>query len=215
MSKYTTEVRYICESYAGLSESTEVTNVNKVIETACPRVFDFEFPIFDENYRLVLEKKILKHYYTREIGFETVGLWKLKLDARLNEIMPYYNKLYESETYKFNPLYDVDYTREHKGSGDTKSDTTGNGTTRDSFSDTPQGDVDGVESNRYLTTYDKVATESAMKTTIGTTDEFTERVTGKMGTKTNAKMLKEYRDILLNIDMMIINDLSNLFFGLW
>ena len=54
------------------------------------------FPIFDENYRSVLETKILRHYYTREIGFETVGLWKHYLKTKLNEIMPKYNKLYEA-----------------------------------------------------------------------------------------------------------------------
>ena len=55
------------------------------------------------------------HYYTREIGFETVGLWKLKLQTKLNEIMPYYNKLYETELLKYNPLYDVDMTTTNVG----------------------------------------------------------------------------------------------------
>lgn len=111
MSHYTTEVRFICEEAAGLDESKGYNNVNDILNASAPRIFDFNFPIFDENYRLVLEKKILKHYYTREICAETVGLWKLWLDARMNEIMPYYNKLYESELLEFNPFYDADYTR--------------------------------------------------------------------------------------------------------
>lgn len=80
-------------------------------------MFDFQFPIFDESYRSVIETKILRHYYTREIGLETVGLWKLKLNTKLNEIMPYYNKLYKSELIEFNPLYDVELTRERKVEG--------------------------------------------------------------------------------------------------
>lgn len=112
MSHYTTEVRFICEELAGLDESKGYNNVNDILNASAPRVFDFNFPIFDENYRLVLEKKILKHYYTREICAETVGLWKLWLDSRMNEIMPYYNKLYESELLEFNPFYDADYTRD-------------------------------------------------------------------------------------------------------
>ena len=61
MSKYTTEIRFICETEAGLTESTGFNNVEEVLELACPKVFNFEFPIFDENYRAVLEKKILMH----------------------------------------------------------------------------------------------------------------------------------------------------------
>ena len=87
MSKYTTELRYICEMYAG-GESKGYSDVNKVIQAAIPKVFDFDFPIFDEAYRNVLCTKILKHYYTREIAAETVGLWKLWLDTKMNEIMP-------------------------------------------------------------------------------------------------------------------------------
>ena len=110
MSKYTTEVRYICEYYAGLDKSVGGAKVDDVIDKSISGVFDFDFPIFDENYRNVLEKKILKHYYTREIGLETVGLWKLKLNTKLNEIMPYYNKLYNSELLEFNPFYNINRT---------------------------------------------------------------------------------------------------------
>ena len=46
MSKYTTELRYICEMYAG-GESKGYSDVNKVIQAAIPKAFDFDFPIFD------------------------------------------------------------------------------------------------------------------------------------------------------------------------
>lgn len=115
MSKYTTEVRYICETLAGLDESKGYDEVENILNASWGRIFDFDFPIFDETYRSVLCKKILKHYYTREIGLESVGLWKLKLDTKMNEIMPLYNKRYESASFKFNPLWDVDYTRTTNG----------------------------------------------------------------------------------------------------
>lgn len=110
MSKYTTEVRFICEEKAGLEESVGYDNVLGIIEKARPKIFDFSYPIFNENYRPVLETKILMHYYTREICEETVGLWKLRLRSRLNEIMPYYNQLYKSELIEFDPLKSDDYT---------------------------------------------------------------------------------------------------------
>lgn len=119
MSKYTTEVRYICEYYASLSESADYTSVNEIISKSRDKIFSFDYPIFDENYRTILETKILKRYYTREIGEETVGLWKLRLDTRMNEIMPYYNKLYDSELIKINPLYTTDLKRTKNIEGNT------------------------------------------------------------------------------------------------
>lgn len=113
MSKYTTEVRYICENYSGLEESKGYSNIAEIIANSREAIFDFPYPIFDEAYRPVLETKILRHFYTREICCETVGLWKHFLNMRMNEIMPYYNKLYESELIEFNPMYDVDLTTDH------------------------------------------------------------------------------------------------------
>ena len=62
MSKYTTEVRFICEQYAGLGESKGYSSVDDIIQKALPKIFDFSFPIFDENYRNVLCTKIIKHF---------------------------------------------------------------------------------------------------------------------------------------------------------
>ena len=93
MSTYTTELRYILESYAGLDSSTEYPSIDKVIEKARAKLFDFNYPIFDESYRNHLESLICLHYYRREIGFETVGLFKMYLERTMKEIMPYFNQL--------------------------------------------------------------------------------------------------------------------------
>lgn len=116
MSIYTTQVRNICETQCGLMEHAGYDNVENILEQCWDKVIP-DYPIFDENYRKVLNKKILLHYYTREIGTETVGLWKLRLKTKMGEIMPYYNQMYKSELLEFNPLYDVDLTTEHKGKG--------------------------------------------------------------------------------------------------
>ena len=104
MSKYTTQLRFICETEAGLTESQGFGKVNEIIDKARIKIFDFPYPIFDEAYKQTLETKILKHYYLREIGTETYGLWKLFLSNKMNEIMPYYNKLYETEKLKFEQI---------------------------------------------------------------------------------------------------------------
>lgn len=208
---YTTELRYICESYAGLTESTGYNNVENIINKALPKIFDFNFPIFDEEYRTVLETKIVKHYYTREICEETVGLWKLRLNTKMNEIMPYYNKLYMAWSVDFNPLYDTDITTEHTLDNESTQTTTGKSTDR--YSDTPQGSLQNIEDNTYLT--NATIVDNNASGTSNSTDVYLEKITGKRGSMSYSKMLDEYRESLINIDSMIIVDLKDLFFKLW
>lgn len=231
MSHYTTELRYVCETLAGLSESVGYNDVNSVIENSRDKLFNFDFPIYDENYRSVLETKIIKHYYTHEIGSETVGLFQFRLDTRLNEIMPYYNDLYRSAMLEFNPLYDVDITETHEGSGTREGETSiedegtgeGHNTNYNLYSQTPQGGLSGVDNEEYLTdarknTDDNTYTDNRTRNSndsMSTTDEYIRTIKGKRGGVTYAKMLMEYRKTLLNIDMMIIDELANLFMLIW
>lgn len=291
MSKYTTEVRFICETAAGYPESVGYDLVEQTIQKAIPKVFNFEFPMFDESYRNVLCTKILKHYYTREICEETVGLWKLRLNTRLNEIMPYFNQLYKSELLEFNPFYDVDITTKNDGNKTentrvTESDTedrTGDGTSnrdvsdssttknsasnaftnnsnktnkdtqKDLYSDTPQGSLTNVDKEAYLTnarkiTNDKSETDANTgsenstdnteytdaftenntnsysentsrskngNTNLTSTDAYIQTVKGKNGGASYSKLLDEFRKTFINIDMQIIDNLNDLFFGLW
>ena len=242
MSKYTTEVRFICESKAGLSDSVGFNQIDDVISNSWNKIFD-NFPIFDESYRSVLCSKILKHYYTREISAETVGLWQLWLNTRMGEIMPYYNKLYESALLEFDPFKDTNYTRNHGGTftGDTvrngrseidvDNSVTSNGTSnsKNLFSDTPQGAITNIENESYLTnatlikdtdtnttnTDGNSTTQNTETTGITNTDNWIETIVGKQSTVSYSKLLQEFRDTFLNIDVMIINDLSDLFMNLW
>lgn len=246
MSKYTTELRFICENYAGCTESQDNDKVDEVISLALPKIFDFDFPIFDEQYRSTLETKIIRHYYTREIGYETVGRWKMALQTKLNEIMPYYNKLYQSELLDFNPIYTHDmHTKKDdtlvKGGtvndqsshnitlGDVHSDTV-RGTDYNLTSDTPQGGLSGIDDMTYMSNAQKQTTDSTntgnyTRTDVGTSsndrtmnstdiDDYLQHVYG-YADYSPSKLLEEYRETFLNIDMLIIGELKNLFFQLW
>ena len=219
MSNYTTEVRYICEVNAGKTDSVGYSNIDEILEASWNKIFDFSFPIFDENYRKPLCIKILKHYYTREIGEETVGLWKLRLNSRMNEIMPYYNKLYEAWAKEFNPLFDTELTREHKldRTGNQTGETETNAINRNLYSDTPQGSLQNVDSETYLTNATKDIAEGASNYSqdIKSTDEYLETVKGKTSGLSYSKMLDEYKEALINIDLMVINELNNLFMMIW
>ena len=137
MSKYTTEVRFICESKSGLENSKGCDDVDEILNNSWNKIFTTKAEIFDENYRAVICKKILKHYYLREICSETVGIWKLWLNTRLEEILPYYNQLYKSALLEFNPLYDVNITRTHNRTIDENK--TENGTSTETSTDKNTG----------------------------------------------------------------------------
>lgn len=294
MSKYTTEVRFICETVIGLKKSVGAAQIQSVVEQAAPLIFE-NYPIFSESYRSVLNEKILRHFYFREIGYETVALWAIQLNTRMREIMPLYNQMYKSELLEFNPLYDVDVERKHvlEGkdthgetaektmgediTGTTTSNTTGNtqdqtstketsevtddgrSTTSsdhmDKYSDTPQGVTYNLENDNYLTNARQIEDSGTQTSTATTTtdsdldvasivdtktdskgtseqnrqstaeekrnleidkmENFIETVKGKQGGMTYSSMLKEFRDTFLNIDMLIINELSDLFMTIY
>lgn len=174
---------------AGLTESRGSNSVNDIINRAMPKIFNFDYPLYDESHREELQRKILRHYYTREIGLETVGLWQMFLETRLNEIMPYYNEMYKTADIKYNPLHNTIVTREHTGTidKDTKAtnkvnthtndteDGTAHGETNtntdsiNKYSDTPQSAVDDIDirENAYLTnaTIDHANTNTVSDTT--------------------------------------------------
>lgn len=229
MSKYTTELRWIIENNYSLGM--------------------ISYPIFDENYRASLNAKIVEHYYFREIAFETVALFVRFLNRKMNEIMPYYNQLYQSALLKITPLTRLDYTEDYKkqgasnSKGNVNTDTTQNQTgsqtdktganTKDVFSDTPQGllaigDVSGEiyassanfgssDTNLTSKTSQDASSNSAMNSTqtLNSTENYLKTIMGNNASRTDAEMLLEYRQTFLNIDMMVIEELSQLFFNLY
>lgn len=177
MSKYTTELRFICETSAGLTDSEGYTSTRDIIEKSRAKIFDFDYPIFDEQYRSVLETKIIKHYYTREIAAETVGLWKLWLDERMNNIMPYYNQLYKSELLEFNPFYDTDITTDSNRKINHEENTTDNNVRTDNTSRDEHGNETRTDNlaNKNTRT-DNLSTENSHEehdTDSGTNDNLT------------------------------------------
>ena len=185
----------------------------------------------------------MEHYWFREIGLETYGKFKFFLNRKLNEIMPYYNQLYKSATIEFNPMHDTDINRVHDRKQDetrdkqSKTDSTNDITVDSSetgksgtgYSDTPQGQIENVTDLKYLTTYTSVNSEATGHSTstndgvtnidenekANTTENYIENIIGKSGGSSFSSYLQEYRDTFINIDMMIIEELSELFMNIY
>lgn len=102
MSIYTTQLRYIIDE-ANNFDST--LSWREKIDNAREKIFDFDYPIWNEEHKKELEKKILTHYFNYEIGLETIPLWKLYLEEKMNEIMPYYVDMYNAIYPNIDKLY--------------------------------------------------------------------------------------------------------------
>lgn len=121
--------------------SQPLHHVSEVIDGSWQKIFG-NFPIFREDYREPLCKKILLHFYQEEIGMETDGDFILRLNVKMNEIMPYYNKLYESELLDFDPFENVSMQEEF--GGQNHENLTGSGSEHGETSDSKNGKSDRI-----------------------------------------------------------------------
>lgn len=180
--------------------------------------------------RKELNNKILNYYRFREIGFETFGRFIFELKTALEEIMPKYNQLFYSADQDFNPIYNVDYEKiigrdrtdsTISNSANTSTDETNAKTnTKDITSGTPQSELNVATKNIEQVSYADTANwnqnidentttsnMSANSTTDGSETELTKESTkGNFGVVSSQDLILKYRQTIINIEQMIIND---------
>ena len=203
MSKYTTELRYIIESGYKLNALTS-------------------YPIFDENYRPVLNQYILNHFWMREIGFETVGEFDLYLGNTLNEIMPYYNGMFKMAMSEIDPLTNYKYkeTLDKSDVGTTSSNSNTNGSSKSVESTPADGlvQMNEIENNVYASS---ATINNNTVNANGTVDSKTETdyvklVSGYNGVSVG-KLYDEYRRYVVSVVRLLMNDkdLNQCFLGVY
>lgn len=196
MSKFTTELRYI------LSSVDLFSRIN--------------YPIYDEAYRTVLNEKIKKRYYFREIGFETVELFIWHLDRMLNEIMPYYNEMYKSQLLLidegFNPLNNLNTIETHIRKGGSESYSEGGSKGKEIFSDTPSSKIGDLD---YATNISEGESDSTASLNAKTTEEYTTQLSGSGGMRYPADIINEFQKVIQNIDLLILDELNTLFMTIY
>lgn len=193
--------------------------------------FDFKmtnYPIFDENYRETLNNNILYHYYENEIGFETAPLFRFYLNQKLNEIMPYYNELYKVQKKLINDnllLNNVNITEQLQGSNTTSTSSTsqstnsGTSNNKNLYQDTPQGEISNTDINNQKWATNLTLDSNSTSNTINDsnsakgqgTNNYIKTIIGNNGNKFNIDILKDIQNNLMNIDLMVINELNDLF----
>ena len=205
--------------------------------------FDFglnSYPIFDEAYRNTLNNNILNYYLESEIGVETAELFKRLLNDRMALIMPKYNKMYlaQDKLLQDGILGNVALTETLQRETDSTSNQQDSGTgtqtgssmanNKNLYQDTPQGSIsmqDLDSQNVYATnvTLDRNTNSSTVTDTSTSTRDFTNNgtenyvktIVGNNGRKYNVDIFNDLVNKLKNIDMLIINELSDLFMGIF
>ena len=186
-----------------------------------------EFGIWSKDR---LARKIVDHYYMRESGFETIGLFKHYAKVTMQELMEKYLPLIYSASIKYDPLVNVDYTETFNRTADTtnngtsSSNSTSNSSSLGVNSDTPQGQITKSEilNGKYATNTAGSENESSINDTTNTNstsntgEEYVKRVKGNSGVSATAqKMVEQYRENIIAIDSNIIKELNDLFMGLY
>lgn len=209
MAKYTIELRTVYND----------TNYN---------LFDFEYDYIDNNLKEHFQQRFFEYYFFCEIGFPTLEIFKFELKNKLHTIMPYYKKMYEIELecegMDFITQKDLTetFTREIKNNSNMNSsvNSTGNNNNESMsyHSDTPQSKV-LLEIEKYLSSADKDKgatsytdsnTSKATNENIGTeTTIFHSK--GAIGVDTQASIIMKWREVLINLDEMILNEFQDLF----
>ena len=187
--------------------------------------FDFglkTYPIFNETYRETLNNNILNYYFESEIGFETAELFKFYLNNTMALIMPKYNELYKKQEIALENIFgNVDLhetgSRENQNQINTTSNTNSNN--KNLFQDTPQGQLDftELENQNWATNYtmNKSNVNDSSESNGNNNEEYERHIKGNNGNKYNIDLLNDIKNNLMNIDLMIINELNDLFMGIY
>lgn len=202
LSKYTIMIKDIVNSYY---DGTSLSIDDKLEDTR-EFIFDFNYPVLDKATKKRIEVAILKHYYYREIAFETIGQFKIKLNDRLNLIMGRYNNLYQKQDLNLSP-YINSYLKE-VGNNSSKSDV--NNENWVTTSDTPRGILTDLKEGKYSS----LATYTTNTDGTENSGNYLRQVDSLSG-MTYAEAFRNYFDNIISLDEELVNEFSDLFMVIW
>ena len=214
MSKYTTNFKTLIDM--GIMSRNQVEDIFKNYELT-----DYLTP--DEILTITtrgtwskdkLARKIVDHYYLKDIGCETIGMFKHYAKIQMQEIMESKLPLIYSAAIKYDPLVNVDFTETLARNVEQSSTSNGSGIVISS--DTPQTNINKTAILNGSYASNASASDQEASGNNSTDEEYTKRVKGNSGVSATAqKMVEQYRDNIRAIDYEIIIELNDLFMGLF
>lgn len=189
----------------GKDEQTKIRNLAKATHE---KIFDFEYPLSSKVDREDFECQILNHFIMRRIGQETFTAFQLFLENKLNEILPYYNIMFDSL---------VDYNLFNDGEVITRN-RTDNGTStlnsennvKNRYSEYPLGQLNDIDNGNYVTNQN---TNNGTMSNSGTSSNTTVETETRSGID-KMDLYMKYIQTRNSIMTMIYKDLDILFYGL-
>lgn len=173
------------------------------------------YPIFDEAYRAGLNNKIVDHFQLREIGLETVEMFRVFIRRTMNERMPIYNQFYRSQILTVDPFitFDTSTSTENNSTSTATNSSLANAKARAVNQDFPQTLLS--ENGDYASDAVNNVSESTSSGDADSTDESTGTVNTRGFSGAMSDLLLRYRETFINIDMQVIAELDRCFMGLW
>ena len=176
-------------------------------------LFDFDYSFYNESHKKGFEKKFVDRFLFDEIGAETVARFKHNLRTTLNEIMPYYTHLYETTIYDYNPTlnYDLqeviirDVSNEEEEEG-TITDSNKNYDTPINFNGNYKNSPSNINDNENINNISRKGLVSELHKW---------NTKGNIGVMTTQDLIMKERDIIINIDKLILEELNILFMGVY
>ena len=177
-------------------------------------IFDFDYPIFREEYRKTFEENFINYFFDDEIAHETIALFKHRLKVKLRLIMPYYNKIFETQEMEQRILDNYDVTEIYNRS--LTSDTVNNikSTNKNLYKDAPKTKID-IDKFDTVTNLTKNEGTTATDEFTSNTEKWERRMTGNIGVQTDADAIIKYWKSIRNVEREIFEELECLFMGVY
>lgn len=213
---------------------------DECVEMAINYIFDFDFPFYSsitEDLNTFKELFVRK-YYQYNIGLETFGQFKFYLKEKLMEYMPKYQYLYDTTTYIHNPLINLMRVRQSENTYSNNTSSTGQNSSQstrtpnlvyqdDNLNQTLNSDMPSYNfaaanyasdmsqnqalNKRSETGTDKNVTNGTGSSTTNGSGNGRDKETEYGFTGSQSEELRKYRELLININKMLIDDLAGLF----
>lgn len=203
----------LLNSYVNFGKETPV-KISDLAKTGRGMFFDFDYPLASGISKEDFETMILNHFLMRRIGYETVTAFKIALNVKLNEIMPLYNKLFESiENWNlFNDGETISRTSIDNGSSSSINNTTTNTTSDRRYSSTPQNQIQDVKDGKYVSEFNYDTDKGSSNNTSNMLNNNTTNETINRSPADKMMLYSEFLKNRQNIYTMIFKDLDSLFY---
>ena len=236
MSNYTIQLRKCCDLYGRDTVESWFSSYNLEDFLTTEQINDIQKAGLFTKEKLA--KRIVDHFFMREIGYETTGLFRQQILIKMEEIMEEYLPIIYTASLDYDIFADVNYTETYKMTGNDKSSANGQGSNTSNstsnnnllsiLNDTPQGEnkIEDTKSGKYASQInynDSQISDNTSQTTssnsnqnIDRSENYEKHVEGNAGISTTSqRMILEYRKTIRAITKEIINLLEPEFISLF